>query len=227
MKRLVKVCGMTQGDNIREVEALGIDLMGFIFYEKSPRCVRQKPDYLPVHAQRVGVFVNASYEEMEVKAASFGLTHIQLHGNESPALCRKLKEAGFKVIKAFLIAEDSDLESTENYQGVCDYFLFDTKTPAYGGSGRMFDWEILSCYKGTTPFLLSGGIGPENVETLKRFSHPALIGYDLNSKFEVAPGIKDIDKVLSFFSSLQLEEKKEKKCSRQPFLVRSFLCGKE
>ena len=183
MKRLVKVCGMTQGDNIREVEALGIDLMGFIFYEKSPRCVRQKPDYLPVHAQRVGVFVNASYEEMVEKAATFGLTHIQLHGNESPALCRKLKEAGFKVIKAFLIA---------------DYFLFDTKTPAYGGSGRMFDWEILSCYKGTTPFLLSGGIGPESVETLKRFSHPALIGYDLNSKFEVAPGIKEIGKIKIF-----------------------------
>ncbi|MBQ6038667.1 MAG: phosphoribosylanthranilate isomerase [Bacteroidaceae bacterium] len=218
MKRLVKVCGMTQGDNIREVEALGIDLMGFIFYEKSPRCVRQKPDYLPVHAQRVGVFVNASYEEMVEKAASFGLTHIQLHGNESPALCRKLKEVGFKVIKAFLIAEDCDLESTESYQGVCDYFLFDTKTPAFGGSGQSFDWDILSHYTGATPFLLSGGIGLESVEALKRFSHPALAGYDLNSKFEVAPGIKEIEKVLSFFSSLQLEEKNQKKRRRLHFL---------
>lgn len=198
MKKIVKVCGMTQGDNIREVEALGIDLMGFIFYEKSPRCVRQKPDYLPVHAQRVGVFVNASLEEMVEKAASFGLTHIQLHGNESPLQCEQLKEAGFKVIKAFSIASEADLKVTTNYHEVCDYFLFDTKTPAFGGSGQSFDWDILSHYTGATPFLLSGGIGLESVEALNRFSHPALAGYDLNSKFEVAPGIKEIGKIQKF-----------------------------
>ena len=204
MKKLVKVCGMTQGDNIREVELLGIDLMGFIFYEKSPRCVRQKPDYLPVHAQRVGIFVNASYEEMALKAASFGLTHIQLHGHESPTLCRKLREAGFKVIKAFSIAQAADLLPTENYHGTCDYFLFDTKTPAYGGSGQAFDWNVLANYQGDTPFLLSGGIGPESVEALKRFSHPALIGYDLNSKFETAPGIKEVGKIKGFLFNIKM-----------------------
>lgn len=202
MKKLVKVCGMTQGDNIRQVEALGIDFVGFIFYEKSPRCVHEVPDYLPLHAQRVGVFVNASYEEITSKAESFGLTYIQLHGNESPDLCQQLKEAGFKVIKAFSIASEADLNATTNYQEVCDYFLFDTKTPAFGGSGQSFDWDILSHYTGATPFLLSGGIGLESVEALKRFAHPALAGYDLNSKFEVVPGVKEIDKVLSFFSSL-------------------------
>lgn len=202
MKKLVKVCGMTQGDNIRQVEALGIDFIGFIFYDKSPRCVREVPDYLPLHAQRVGVFVNASFAEITTKAVSFGLTYLQLHGNESPLQCQQLKEAGFKVIKAFSIASEEDLNATTNYQEVCDYFLFDTKTPAFGGSGQMFDWNILSHYTGTTPFLLSGGIGPESVEALKRFSHPALAGYDLNSKFEVAPGIKEIDKVVLFLSSL-------------------------
>ena len=205
MKKLVKVCGMTQGDNIREVEALGIDLMGFIFYEKSPRCVRQKPDYLPVHAQRVGVFVDASYEEMALKAASFCLTYIQLHGHESPALCRELREAGFKVIKAFAIAEAADLLLTENYHSTCDFFLFDTKTPAYGGSGQAFDWSVLANYHGDTPFLLSGGIGPESVEALKRFSHPALIGYDLNSKFETSPGRKEAKALDKFLYSLNIE----------------------
>jgi len=205
MKKLVKVCGMTQGDNIREVESLGIDLMGFIFYEKSPRYMRQKPDYLPVHAQRVGVFVDASYEEMTLNAASFGLTHIQLHGHESPTLCRNLREAGFKVIKAFSIAQAADLLPTENYHGTCDYFLFDTKTPAYGGSGQAFDWNVLANYQGDTPFLLSGGIGPESVEAMKRFSHPALIGYDLNSKFETAPGIKEVKALKRFLYSLTIE----------------------
>lgn len=202
MKKLLKVCGMTQGDNIRQVEALGIDLMGFIFYEKSPRCVHEVPDYLPLHAQRVGVFVNASFAEITAKAEAFGLTYIQLHGGESPQQCEQLKEAGFKVIKAFSIASEEDLNATTNYQEVCDYFLFDTKTPAYGGSGQSFNWDILSHYQGTTSFLLSGGIGLESVEALKRFSHPALAGYDLNSKFEVVPGVKEVDKVLSFFSSL-------------------------
>ena len=204
MKKLLKVCGMTQGDNIRQVDALGIDLMGFIFYEKSPRCVHEVPDYLPLHAQRVGVFVNASFAVIIEKAEQFGLTYIQLHGCEASDLCQKLKEAGLKVIKAFSIASVDDLLATTNYQEVCDYFLFDTKTPAFGGSGQSFDWDILTHYQGTTPFLLSGGIGPESVEALKCFSHPALVGYDLNSKFEVFPGVKEVSKVNAFFSSLQL-----------------------
>ena len=203
MKKLVKVCGMTQGDNIREVEALGIDFMGFIFYEKSPRRVLQKPDYLPVHAQRVGVFVNADIETILEKARVFGLTYIQLHGSESSAFCQQLKEDGFKVIKAFSIAEASDLLYTEAYHGICDYFLFDTKTPTYGGSGQAFDWDVLSSYEGSTPFFLSGGIGPESIEALKRFSHPALTGYDLNSRFEIAPGIKDAQALALYVNSLE------------------------
>ena len=137
MKPIIKVCGMTQGQNIRDVEALGVDLIGFIFYEKSPRCARQLPDYLPLHAGRVGVFVDAPLAEINAKAKAFGLTHIQLHGHESPQLCQTLKGAGFKVIKAFSIAEPCDLNATEAYDGICDYFLFDTKTPAYGEVSRL------------------------------------------------------------------------------------------
>ena len=198
MKPIIKVCGMTQGQNIRDVEALGVDLIGFIFYEKSPRCARQLPDYLPLHAGRVGVFVDAPLAEINAKAEAFGLTHIQLHGHESPQLCQALKGSGFKLIKAFSIAEPCDLNATEAYDGICDYFLFDTKTPAYGGSGKAFDWDILSHYHGSTPFLLSGGIGPESIEALQSFSHPALAGYDLNSRFEVTPGVKEVDKVMRF-----------------------------
>lgn len=198
MKHIIKVCGMTLDENIRDVEALGVDLMGFIFYEKSPRYVRQCPAYLPLHAGRVGVFVDASHEVITKQAEVFGLTHIQLHGHESPQLCQALKATGFKVIKAFQIAEVDDLKATETYQGVCDFFLFDTKTPTYGGSGKAFNWELLEQYHGSTPFLLSGGIGPESIEALHQFSHPALAGYDLNSKFEITPGIKDVTKIKQF-----------------------------
>jgi len=192
MRKLLKICGMTHGENIRAVESLGIDLMGFIFYKKSPRCVRQLPDYLPQHAQRVGVFVDADYETILHRASAFGLTFVQLHGHETPSFCTQLKADGFRVIKAFSIAAASDLEPTGTYHGTCDYFLFDTKTATHGGSGQRFDWKVLTHYQGPTPFLLSGGIGLDSLEALHRFSHPALIGYDLNSRFETSPGFKDV-----------------------------------
>lgn len=205
MKHIIKVCGMTEGENIRDVEALGIDLIGFIFYEKSPRYVRQRPSYLPIHAGRVGVFVDASLDVITKRAEEFGLTHIQLHGHESLEQCQALQKASFKVIKAFHIAELSDLKATEAYQGVCDYFLFDTKTPSYGGSGKAFNWDLLSHYQGPTPFLLSGGIGLESIKALKQFHHPALAGYDLNSRFEITPGIKDVAKIKLFNSQLTID----------------------
>jgi len=198
MRKLLKVCGMTDGENIREVESLGIDLMGFIFYEKSPRCVHQLPDYLPQQAQRVGVFVDANYETIMDRASAFGLTFVQLHGHETPSFCAQLQANGLRVIKAFSIAEASDLEPTGTYHGTCDYFLFDTKTATHGGSGQRFDWKVLAQYQGPTPFLLSGGIGLDSLEALHRFSHPALIGYDLNSRFETSPGVKDVEAVKLF-----------------------------
>lgn len=193
---IIKVCGMRSPGNIRAVEALGPDMMGFIFYEKSPRFIEKVPDYLPEGPERTGVFVNHSTAAVLEKAGQFGLTWVQLHGQESPEQCREIKEAGLKVIKAFSIASEADIERTGLYEGSCDLFLFDTKTEGVGGSGRTFDWTLLDGYKGRTPFLLSGGIGPDT--DLSRFRHPMLAGYDLNSRFETGPAMKDTERLRTF-----------------------------
>lgn len=191
-KPLIKVCGMRDGDNIRTVEALDVDYIGFIFYPKSPRYVEQAPSYLPERQKRVGVFVNADIDEVLSTAATYGISTIQLHGNESPHICRLLKESGYHVIKAFQISCKEDLTKTFPYQQVCDYLLFDTKSDSYGGTGQSFNWEVLQHYDGDTPFLLSGGIGINTLPALKDFAHPRCAGFDLNSKFEVEPGLKDV-----------------------------------
>ena len=140
--KLVKVCGMTDGENIRAVEALGVDLIGFIFYPGSPRCVREVPSYLPRKAGRVGVFVDAPREEILRRHETFRFDYIQLHGSESPAFCAQLRERdGLRVIKAFGIAEESVRNTVAGYEGACDLFLFDTKTPGHGGSGQRFDFN--------------------------------------------------------------------------------------
>ncbi|MCR5003967.1 MAG: phosphoribosylanthranilate isomerase [Bacteroidales bacterium] len=198
--KLIKVCGMTDGDNIRRAEALGADLIGFIFYPKSPRKVRALPSFLP--RKSVGVFVNSSYEEIMVQNIRFGFQYVQLHGKETPAFCRELRDCGFKVIKAFSIATERDVRLTKDYEDCCDYFLFDTKCDSVGGSGRTFDWAILRKYEGRTPFLLSGGLSLDNIEEIRAFSHPKLAGYDLNSKFETEPGIKDIEKLKEFIEKI-------------------------
>lgn len=205
-KLLVKVCGMREGSNIRDVEALGPDWMGFIFYPKSPRFVQEVPSYLPANARRVGVFVDAELEYIAQTAGRFGLDLVQLHGKESPEDLRALREAlpeGIKIIKAFNIADKYDLLQTGNYEGVADYFLFDTKATLVGGNGSKFNWELLGLYQGSTPFLLSGGIGPEDAEAILSFSHPMLYGVDLNSRFESAPAIKDIALLKRFFNQLE------------------------
>ena len=198
----VKVCGMRDAENIREVEALGIDMMGFIFYRKSPRCVEEVPAYLPTSVKRVGVFVNADEDEIREKAKAFRFDYIQLHGNETPETCQRLKDESYSVIKAFQIADSTDFLQTIPYEKSCRYFLFDTKSKQYGGTGNTFDWSILSEYKGTVPFILSGGIGPESVDSLKTFVHPLCAGIDLNSKFEKEPAIKNIKILKNFLNRL-------------------------
>ena len=199
---LIKVCGMTQGDNIREIEALGVDLRGFNFYPKSPRCLSQMPDYLPQQARRVGVFVNQPKEEVTMYADRFGLDYLQLHGTESPGYCRTLQAAGFHPIKVFSIARAKDLERIHEYEGLCEYFLFDTKTPRYGGSGEQFDWSLLRHYHGRTPFLLGGGINAYSAKAIHALRQPQLAGVDLNSRFELSPGIKDAERVRNFIKEL-------------------------
>lgn len=150
---IIKVCGMTEAENIRNVEQLDVDMIGFIFYPKSPRCLCEMPAYLPVHAKRVGVFVNENKDDILMYTDRFALDYIQLHGNESPEYCRSLCNNGLHLIKAFSIAHPKDLAAVSAYKGLCDYYLFDTKTPQYGGSGNQFDWNLLLRYTGMTPFL--------------------------------------------------------------------------
>lgn len=200
---IVKVCGMTQSDNIKEVEALGIDWMGFICFPPSPRCVTTLPDYLPRKCRRVGVFVNPTDEWIGQHTCSLGLEIIQFHGNESPEQCRFWQAKGYVIIKALPVATADDLQRTAAYEGYCDYLLFDTKTPLYGGSGASFDWQLLNAYTGSTPFLLSGGIGPENVDALLQFHHPRWAGVDLNSRFELSPGVKQVARLSPFIQALR------------------------
>ncbi len=197
---IVKVCGMRDAENIREVEALGIDLMGFIFWSKSSRYVSEKPDYLPTKCKRVGVFVDEDIEVVKKIAQDYALDYIQLHGNETPDYCALLK--GHKLIKAFNIATAEDFVKTKPYEGIVDYFLFDTKGKSVGGNGTKFDWSVLDDYHGTTPFILSGGIGPDDAARIRSFHHPQLAGIDLNSKFEDAPALKNIQKLKTFLEQL-------------------------
>lgn len=201
--KLIKVCGMKDGKNIHDIEQLGVHMLGMIFYSKSPRCVHKTPSYLPQHAKRVGVFVDEEQEYIKLIARRFSLDYIQLHGSESPEYCHALQMEGFKIIKSFPIDTEKDLEQTVRYEGTCDYFLFDTKCETYGGSGKIFEWDILHYYNGQTPFLLSGGIGSHNIEALKSFNHPWLAGYDINSRFETKPGKKDAKKVAKFVKQMR------------------------
>ena len=200
---IVKVCGMSDAVNIRLAEQLNIDWMGFIFYPPSPRYVERRTDYLPQLQRRVGVFVNADEAFILSRISLFGLQLLQLHGHETPRQCRSQREAtGLSVIKAFSVKSAADVALTRHYEGVADYFLFDTPTPGVGGSGQSFDHSLLDHYTGTTPFLLSGGLGPDSVSHILALRHPRMAGIDLNSRFETAPGIKSIHRLQQFLQSL-------------------------
>ena len=200
---IIKVCGMRDASNIQELEKLSINWMGMIFWPKSNRFVPEVPAYLPRRVKRVGVFVDASMEEIRQHVTDYQLDIIQLHGQESPAFAEALKP--LPVIKAFNIADPEDLNQTKAYEGIVDYFLFDTKGKVVGGNGEKFDWSVLSSYQGETPFLLSGGIGPDDAEAVNSFHHPRCIGIDLNSRFEQAPAFKDITKLRKFIKQLHHE----------------------
>lgn len=205
MSMIVKVCGMRDACNIRDVEATGADWMGFICYERSPRYVSDIPSYLPQQAKRVGVFVNAPLESIPRKVIQMKLDYVQLHGHESPEYCAVLQQQGIRIIKAFSLRTVADLQQTDAYQVYCDYFLFDTPCPEYGGSGKQFDWSLLAHYRGKTPFLLSGGLCPDSLDALSGFHHPQWAGIDLNSGFETAPALKDASLLRSFISQFKLK----------------------
>jgi phosphoribosylanthranilate isomerase len=206
-KKILKVCGMTDGDNIRKVEAAGADMIGLIFYPGSPRYVKTRPCYLPEKAKRVGVFVDANPDAILEIADSYSLDYVQLHGNESPDYCRSLIEKGLKrdmIVKAFRIGSSSDFPEACSYEDLCGMYLFDTKSSLPGGSGKGFDWSLLDSYHGPVSFLLGGGLGIDCVNKLNCLANPFLAGYDVNSCFELVPGLKNVKLLKEFIEKLSL-----------------------
>lgn len=204
---LIKICGMRDACNIAETGNLIPDMMGFIFYPGSPRYAGTlKPEVvaaLPGQIERVGVFVNEKPEVILEVVVWYGITTLQLHGDESPSDCDFFRKKGFRVIKAFGIADKMDFSKTRSYEGKCDFFLFDTRTGNYGGSGRSFNWQMLGEYRGVTPFLLSGGISAEHLSAIRQIQHPFFAGVDLNSQFECLPGYKDVPRLTLFLKALR------------------------
>lgn len=206
---------MRDADNIRDISALGVDMIGLIFYPPSPRYVQQFssgagiiPDYAPDMGKtplRVGVFVDDMPQNIVTRVYNYKLDYIQLHGNEPRETLENLRATidpdinpKIKIIKAISVSSAEDIKKYKEYVGAADLFLFDTKCKTVGGSGEQFDWQVLQAYDGDVPFLLSGGIGPDDAERIKNFHHPKCIGIDLNSKFEIEPALKDVEKIKQF-----------------------------
>ncbi len=221
---IIKVCGMRDGENIRQVAKLGVDWIGMIFWDKSPRNVTMIPTHAGIIPDRassdfskdkrskikfVGVFVDEMPQNMITRVFNYHLDIIQLHGNESPIMIRNLRATldpdirpGIQIAKAISIENIDEISKYKEYEDCVDYFIFDTKCKTVGGSGEKFDWDLLSAYDGTKPFLLSGGIGPEDAERIRNFRHPQFVGIDLNSRFETAPAQKDVARLTHFLSEL-------------------------
>ncbi len=196
----IKVCGMKDPQNINEVASLAPDFLGFIFYKKSARyvdeeIVRKTLNQLPSNIARVGVFVDETLEKVMEICNRLGLSYAQLHGKESPEYCTQIQKAGISVIKVFHMGETFDLDQIKPYENCADLLLFDTKTKGYGGSGKHFDWNLLNTYTSEIPFLLSGGISAEDISKIKELQIPQLLGIDVNSRVEISPGNKDLNKV--------------------------------
>jgi len=199
MKLQLKICGLKDPENILEVISLKPDYIGFIFYPESKRYVADlSPEFLhtlPSNVKKTGVFVNEQLNEVKRIVKAYDLNAIQLHGEESPEYCKLLSELNVEIIKAFGIDEGFDFSVLTAYLSVIDYYLFDTQTPKHGGSGKTFDWSLLQQYKLALPYFLSGGIGLESLEAIKSIDDHRLFAIDVNSRFELSPGIKDLNKL--------------------------------
>ena len=199
---IVKVCGLKEMNNINQLNEIDIDLMGFIFYDKSSRFIEHDINTSHITKKKVGVFVNESMGYIKKKIKKYNLNYVQLHGYETPKFSEKLMNY-CKVIKAFRISENFDFNSTNQYADCCDLFLFDTFSKNFGGSGKKFDWRILKGFN-KKKFLLSGGIDINCVDEINNIKNENefLLGIDINSKFEISPGLKDIKKVNMFLKKL-------------------------
>ena len=192
----IKICGLANAANAQSIINMKPSFVGFIFYPPSPRYIQAIPALdFPDGVRKVGVFVNETKENILKIAQENNLDYIQLHGKESPDYCAELKGEGLKLIKAFSIFEAFDFSALPHYAAHCDYFLFDTKGDLPGGNGVRFNWNLLHKYTLDTPFMLSGGIGLNDLDRIQEFKHEALIGIDVNSGFEEEPGFKRLDQV--------------------------------
>jgi phosphoribosylanthranilate isomerase len=204
---MLKVCGINNRENLLQVLALEPDFMGFIFFDKSVRnCEIAANDIQQINfgkTKKVGVFVNEPLDKLLQIHDAFGLDYVQLHGNESAKYCERILMRGINYIKVFSIDETFLFEQIKAYQNAA-FYLFDTKGDLPGGNGYTFDWNILRKYHGSTRFLLSGGISPEHSLIDLQHINPACIGLDINSKFEVSPGVKDIEKIKHFKRNYEL-----------------------
>ncbi|HCE55964.1 MAG: phosphoribosylanthranilate isomerase [Lutibacter sp.] len=199
----IKVCGMRDKENISGLLALKPDYIGFIFYDKSKRFVADFPQIeIPSTIKKVGVFVNETIEEIIEKANKHTLDFAQLHGNETPEYCSALSAKNIKIIKAFSVDENFDFSAIKSFEKCVSIFLFDTKGNNYGGNGVKFNWDLLQNYKGKIPFLLSGGINKNDADEIKKMKHLAFLGIDINSGFELEPGLKNIKEIKEFKSLL-------------------------
>ena len=211
LKMKLKVCGITQLDQLKQLDELGVDYAGLIFYQRSVRYVLDKLNgkevqQLNLKLQKVGVFVNASEEDIMTQIAQYGLKVVQLHGDETPVFCNRLSDH-ITVIKAFRITEKNEQNidwMIKPYEETCDFYLFDTNRPgAYGGTGQKFDWNILKSNKINKPFFLSGGIGANDIAKLNAFEHPYFYAADVNSKVEIEGGKKDMKAVTQLVNELE------------------------
>lgn len=202
----IKVCGLRDAENIAAIAALNPDYMGFICYDRSPRFIADMDvevlNSLPESIIKTSVFVNETKENIEDLIAKFGFDAIQLHGNESPEFCAEFKDK-VTVIKAFGVDNSFDFGQLEAYKNSVDYFMFDTKTEKHGGSGQTFNWGMLDNVIIDKPFFLSGGLSLENLPAIKQITNPAFYAVDLNSRFEIEPGLKDINRLTRAFELLR------------------------
>lgn len=206
MKPKIKICGMHDPDNIREVAGVLPDYLGFIFYPPSPRYVGENftiPEDLPSSINRVGVFVNETAKHILDKTILHNLRYVQLHGNESVELCAEVRSTGIKVIKVFSVGEEFDFSVTTPYKDDVDYFMFDAKGLLFGGNAQPFNWKILESYDQDVPFFLSGGISPENVANISQLKNMNLHAIDINSGVEQQPGVKDVNKITKLVRNLK------------------------
>jgi phosphoribosylanthranilate isomerase len=209
-KLKIKVCGMRDKDNIRQLTALSPDYIGFIFYNKSKRYIgetidKEILDIIPPSINKVGVFVDKPINELIARFNHNHLQFVQLHGHESVEYCKKIYYLGIPVIKVFHINEQFNPNTTVDFSPFCNYFLFDTKTPGYGGSGKKFNWDVIAGFQSVKPFFLSGGIDSDDINAIKKIKNDTLHAVDINSGFETAPGNKDIISIEAFIQKLTKE----------------------